>query len=175
MKHLIIALVALVLSGCATGLSQQELQSGFTRESDAVTASFNRGEISVLQREQAYLDLTYKYFPADALLIGCKQRQLYLVQDFLNKKIDGKTADDRYIEITRQCNLAVAERNAGIVAQDAERQRMREAAAGAAFLNGVGRGFANAYGQNVGTPAQPNYGYQPGGGCIYKAGVLVCP
>lgn len=173
MKNLIIAVVIALIAGCATtqGVDHGAANAAASR----INAQYESGQITLTQREQGFVDLVRAYYPNDALSLNCQLERLYLAQDYDGKKINAKQFEDGYTASLRRCEVAMNNRNATVAAQDAERQRMREAAAGAAFLNGVGRGFANAYGQNVGAPAQPNYGYQPGGGCIYKAGVLVCP
>lgn len=174
MKNLIIIAASVILTACATfqgGNSAAESSAAAAR----LNAQYDSGQITLVQREQGFVDLVRAYYPNDALSLNCQLERLYLAQDYAAKKLNASQFENAYTSSLRRCEYAMNNRNSNIAAQIAQEQRMREAAAGAAFLNGAARGFANAYGQNVGTMPQPNTAYQPRPGCVYSAGVMVCP
>lgn len=153
MRVVIISVLAASVIGCATGPNIAAKQNSYDLEMSLVKQSYSGSSINELQRDTAYLEITKRYWPADAISIDCFTRQVYISQDYIGKKITKQQASDAYQDLNRKCNLAWEANRANLIAQADEEDRLRRAVAISAGLSKVGKAAATSWGQSITPPS----------------------
>ena len=150
MKLISIAVSAALLTACATTNNRSSMAAN---EAAQLNAMYDSGQISLVQRERGFVNISKAYYPNDALSINCQRERLYLAEDLENKKISKKQFDDGYTASVRRCEVAMTNRNSNMQAQADEEDRLRRAVAVSAGLSGVGKAAATSWGQSITPPS----------------------